>query len=41
MNKKLEQKINELEAEIIKNHQHDTKLFKKLNASQRDLGNSR
>ncbi|MGI8670163.1 MAG: hypothetical protein ACR2J3_10025 [Aridibacter sp.] len=38
MNKKLEKKISELEAEIIKNHQHDTELFKKLNAAQSDLG---
>lgn len=38
MNKKLEKKINELEAEIIKNHQHNTELFEELNKAQSDLG---
>ncbi len=38
MNIKLEKKINDLEAEIINNYQHDTKLFEQLHNAQNDLG---
>ena len=38
MNIKLEKKINALEAKIVENHQHDTKLFKQLLDAQSDLG---
>lgn len=38
MNKKLEKKISKLEAEIIENHQTDTKLFEQLLNAQSELG---
>ncbi len=38
MNIKLEKKINELEAEIVENHRHDTELFRRLHEAQSELG---
>lgn len=38
MNKKLEKKISELEAEIIENHKANAKLFEQLHNSQKELG---